>query len=83
MNPYLEIARLKKYIADLERRIVEKDVDARTREIKLLEARQQIETLEARVKFFQDATNDALSDVQYFRDRLNKNPYSDDFYNDH
>lgn len=82
MNPYKEIADLKQYIANLEKRIAAKDADMRQAQAKLLQAQQRIESLEAQIKFFRDVANDSLEDAHYWRDRAQNNPYSNDFYNE-
>ena len=77
-----EIARLQEEVAKLYQHIArrEGDIARLMRRINTLEA--EINRLKEARDFFIEQNNLNLAENRYLRDVLNKNPYSDDFYNE-
>ena len=83
MNFYQqELERLRKEIGTLRGRLMRQDGNIVQLQAQIREYELQVELLQSERDFFKEQNNLNLTDNRHLRDRLNKNPYSDDFYNE-
>jgi hypothetical protein len=77
-----ELERLERENATLRARLTTQDGDIAHLQAKIRENELQIALLESERDFFKEQNNLNLADNRQLRDRLYKNPYSDETYNE-
>src|SRR5215470_5989857 len=77
-----KIADLQREIFKLRAQLIKRDGNIVVLQEKILELEKQIEGLKSQRDFFLDQANINLAENRRLWDRLRKNPYSDDYYNE-
>lgn len=82
-DPYeQEIAELWQALADVTAQLAKRDGNIADLKRQIHELKARIRRVEHERDFFKDQNNINLADNRHLRDRLYRNPYSDDFYNE-